>query len=236
MLGFQPLGFGINANRFNPLATSGATIFYYEVKAAGDAASLVDLGPNGYTLTQAVSGARPTFTAVNAAFGGQPTLTSDGVNDELVSATMPLTAPGTSPRWYWFIFSQVVWTGGCLFGGGGGSNHIVFGNTSSPNIRAFNGAAGPLNAGAPISSAKRGILRLGNAVTDQLTIGSVATATGAAYGNNSGTGFALFSGNGGAFGQYSLNRILCKAGVPSAADLNYLDTGAAALFGAGVLA
>lgn len=218
-----------------PLAIKSVPIFaYYEVKAAGDAASLADLGPNGYTLTQATGTKRPVFTATDAILNGQPSLTSDKVDDELVSATMPLTAPGTTPKWYWFIFAQITWSGGCLFGGGGGNNHIVFGNTSSPNLRAFNGALSNLNPGAPLNTAKRGILSLANATTDYLQLGSNKQSA-IALGNTSTTGFAIFSGNGGPYGNYALNRLLITVGEPSKAERDALDIYASTIFTSSVL-
>lgn len=220
---------------FHPLQVTSVPIFaYYEVSAAGDAASLTDRGPNGYHAVQAVSGKRATFSAADALFSGLPSLTSDAVDDELVAASMPLTAPGTVPKWYWFIFAQVAWTTGCIFGGGAGNTHIVYGNGSSPNLRAFNGSNGGLNAGAPVGVAKRGVLKLTNSAADHLLLGESLTSP-VVLGNNSTTGFALFSGNGGAYSRIAMQRLLITIGEPSLAERAALDAGAVALFGASVL-
>lgn len=190
---------------------------------------------NGTQLIQATGANQPTFAATNAAFNGQPTISGDGTNDELV-ASLAIPAPSTTPRFYWFVFSLNAWTGGaCLMGSGGGNTQIIFCNTATPQVRQFNGASGNLNSNATLGTSRVGEALFTNSASDYLKIGNSATVP-FATGNNSAPSWAVFSAGGGGFCNCSYADILITVGAPTNSELARLaNVYAAPRYGSGAL-
>ena len=191
---------------------------------------------NGTVATQGTVAAQPTYSAADVNFNNRPSFTFDGVNDELTVA-LACPAPGTTPRTYWFVFRTLTWVNNtAMFSGTGGTSHVIYHNTASPQIAMFNAVNGANNSGAsaPSGPAKRGRVTFTNAL-DGIVIGSSTTGFGGSTGNNSAASWVIGSFGGAGFCNYALCEILITTGAPSAGELVALDAYATILYGSGVL-
>lgn len=200
-------------------------------QSGGPVTGWPDQSGNGNNLAQ--NSGSPTYTASDAAFGGQPSITFDGVDDDLLGS-FAIPAAGTTPRHYWFVINQLGWTSGdCLFGSNAGLTQLVFQNGISPQCKQYSALVTAANGGAPIGTAKRGRALFTNSASDRLVLGSVSI-TGASAGNNTAANWFLGSASIN-FANFSIAVMLITAGAPNAGELTALDSWATALYGASIL-
>lgn len=169
---------------------------------------------NGLNWVQATGAAQPTLNASDANFGNQASLTFDGVAQEMTLATA-MPAAGTSPRCYWFVFRQISWANNePLFSGAGGTAHIVFQISASPQIGQYNGSNANFTGNAAVGSARIGVASFTNTTSDFLRVGSVTT-TGQNAGNGAAASMVLGSFGGAGFCNYALAELLITVSVPA---------------------
>lgn len=186
-------------------------------------AGLPDQSPNGWNGIQGTAGFQPLWSASDAAYGGRPSITFDGV-DDILDFSLPIPSPGTTPRYYYWFGRQLGWTAGrVLFGGNGGLCQLVFQTGTTPRLAQYNGSSGALAANSPIGTARRDTAIFSNAASDQLILGSIGSVPAIA-GNNSSVDWHI--GGGGAAGQFanwSFSYILIMNRQATAPEIGALD-------------
>lgn len=232
-----------------PVPVSPVTIIPASaVVAAYDAATVVvevgnvvsgvpDQSPNGWN-GMAGFGFQPAWSAADANFGGRPSVTHDGV-DDIIDFTLPIPAPGTTPRYYWFIGRLISWPGvsKVLMGGNGGLCQDILTVTSTPRIGLYNSSSVSTNTNMVLGTARRCTALFSNSASDQLIVGSIG-GTPASAGNASSPDWHI--GGGGAAGQYAnwaWSYILIMNRAATVPELAALDAWALSVgYPAGILA
>jgi hypothetical protein len=199
--------------------------------------AMLDVSGNGFALTQAVAGNRPTIVPAGGP-NANPSVLFDGMGDTLINAILDLPAPGTTPTFYWGVLRQVTFTGGeSLWAAGVAPTFLALLQIGGfAIISQNNGANVNGNAGMTLNSYKRLEAYFSNTVGDYIKGGSV-TSTGASAGNNdAAAGFALGAN---AVGAGSTNIEVCELWIfntlPTALQLAQLEVYAANRYGASVL-
>lgn len=195
----------------------------------------------GTTLSQGTAANQPTYSASDAAFNGRPSLTADGTNDSMTS-TLAIPFPGTTARYYWFIFKAASTVApaanGALFSGNTNQCEQILqmnsGDGDAGKMIAYNATARTTGISTP-ATAKRGTALFTNSTSDRFSLGGTSV-TGTNTGNTQdGTGWGIFS-HGGAdtFFAGSLAEVLILAGAPTAAEQAALDAYAVYLYGSSI--
>jgi len=184
-----------------------------------------DQTSNHRDFTQATGGSQPTYNASDATIGNRPSVATDGVA-QFLDSTWSRPAPGTTPTWMWFIFKQVAWTGNAVLIGDLTVNRFLLQQfTASPQVRSFDGTAGPTTNALAVGTWGRGILQIQNTTADSLKLGSGAPVTGTALGNNVGTGTKIGCNGGGVnFGKATWTEVVITLGVPNATEKTNMDS------------
>lgn len=197
----------------------------------GTASQLTDLSGAGLHYTAATT-ARPAITA--AGLNGRATLLFNGTAN-LMTSTLNLPAPGTTPTFTWMVFRQRTnWVANASIIGGSGANTMRLRQvTASPILDLFNGNNGPDNAGAALNTWVRMRAQAQNTVADYLRLGSTL-ATGIALGNSASIGRQLGGQAGTQFAHLEFAELFYRTSEPSATQLTALDTYAQYYWGTGV--
>ncbi len=192
----------------------------------------LDQSGNGKDYSQGTGAAQPTYNA--AGLGGFPTLTFDGVDDNLASS-LNLAAPVTTPTFIWWIGRQLAWGSGKRWFGGTSNGNIitVTGVTSSPTVQQFCGGAANANSAGVLNSWFRHEAWFNNGTSDYLKIGATSV-TGASAGTGSATGRQLGNGAAASFLNMEIAAIMYFSGLPSAGELSALSAAAVAKYGPSV--
>ena len=193
---------------------------------------------NGTVLTQGTAAAQPTYSASDAAFGGKSSFTADGVNDFLTS-TLAVPAPGTTARYYWFVFkaasTSTPATTNVIFCGNANFCEEVAQLNTNGQHSSYNGVALSTSI-ATVTSARRGEAGFTNSTADFFSYGATSV-TGVNTGNNpDATGWGLFSHGGvDSFWAGSLAEILITGGIPTDSERAALDAYGAVFYGSSIL-
>lgn len=152
----------------------------------------------GKDYAQATGGKQPAYAA--AALNGFPTVTFDGVSDNMTSA-LNLGTPGTTPTYVCGVAKQITWNSARrLFGGtSGGSSIILFQTTGTPQILQFN--TNTVNSCSPslgtwcffecyFSNTTGDFNHWGSTFTTGANAGNSAAGTGREIGSAAGTNFS----------------------------------------------
>lgn len=229
---------GIDGWQQTPLTTitSVPIAFFYDstvLSQSGTVSSWTDLSGNSRHAVQATAGKRPAYAATDAAFGGKPSVTFDGVDDELVT-TVPVPAPGTTPCYYFLVFMTITWTNLARVCGAPVATHLVYMNIGTPQLNQYNGAAVNANTNAAVGSARAVEAYFSNSTNDFLNVGSVASTGGNAL-NGSSTSWAMGSESGANFSNVAFAAALRTDGLPTASERAALKTWASLRYGSVVL-
>ena len=128
---------------------------------------------------------QPTYNATG--LNGRPTLTFDGVND-LLSSSLNLAAPGTTPTWFFFCMKQITWTMlDILLGDGAAQAHLLYQATATPQLSLNSSLDSAHNSAATIGAWVRTEGLFTNSVSDYLKCGATSV-TGTGAGNSASTG------------------------------------------------
>jgi len=203
------------------------------VTQAGTVSQWDDQTANAYHFTQATSGKRPAYTASDATLNNRPTITGDGVDDDLANASIP----NGSSIWISGIVKVVTWVAGRQIWGkntGGTECGDLYMVNSSPNLALYNGTPlANINGGLPEGTWGRVETHLIDSAACYLKLRSTVISTGSA-GGLSATGCALFSSAGATFGNVAIaERVVCS-GKPTAPEITALDAYFTALYGVGL--
>ena len=156
---------GGSAPRRTPLTivTSTQSIAYFDAAlgvtiATGVSAWANQNGIAGRDVTQGTGANQPTYSASDPNFGGQPSLTFDGVNDVLSAASgYPWAAiSGGFQPYFWAVIRQATWVvnNGIWSSSAAGNGFGVLQQlTVTPQLRMFSagGSASNENTGAPVA-------------------------------------------------------------------------------------
>lgn len=194
----------------------------------------------GVVLSQGTAASKPAYGA-DAAFNGRPSFTADGTNDSL-NSTLTVPAPGTTPRYYWFIFkvtsASTPATTNSLFCGKTNICEEVAQLNTTGQLAGYNGTA-LTTALAANTSARMGEAYFSNSTSDRFSIGTNPSnsVTGVNTGNTQdASGWGLFSRGGtDSFFSGSLAEILIMNRDRTAAEFALLSQYAASLYTATVL-
>ena len=164
-------------------------------------AGLPDQSPNGWNGIQSNPSFQPLWSASDAAYGGRPSVTCDGV-DDIIDFSLPIPAAGTTPRHYWWIGKVITWVNGrVLFGGNGGLCQDLLFASATPQLWQYNGVGSVnSNSGSTVGAAKRCRALFTNSVSDRLQCGASSVSGGNA---GNGTSPDWHIGGGGAAAQFS---------------------------------
>lgn len=196
-----------------------------------------DQSGNGFHLLQGTSGAQPTYSAASATYNNRPSLTFDGVDDQLQCASLAIPAPGTTPRQYHMWYRPIAWTvNTAYFGGDATGCQQVFCNTLTPRVQIYNGSFGANNlTGGVVGSIHRLRALFTNSTSDHLVIGSVGS-TGLA-GNLTASIWTLGSNNtAGSFANFEVTEVLITNRAVTTPEELVLQAYATALYTAAVYA
>lgn len=195
-------------------------------------ATLTWTGVKGTVASQSTAGKQPTLNTSDALFNGRKSFTFDGSNDEF-SVALAGPAPGTSPRWYWFILRNIaISVPSFVLCGAGVTSHIIYrqGADAADQLSQFNGAKANTTSNATVGVARRVAVNFTNSVADYVQIGSAKT-TGTNATNNSCASLTLGGdGAAGNFCNFALADWLICAGEPTLAERNALDSAYATAF------
>lgn len=195
-----------------------------------------DLSGNGHNFAQGTAAKQPAYTASGGP-NGFPMINFDGTDDDLVSATPDLPAPGTTNSWFWFVFRQDSWTAGDQpMSSPTASSMILSQNTASPGLVAGNTTLSTLNNGAVVGSFVRGEMFFSNSTNDYLKL-AATSVTGVNLGNlNPAAGYQLGRNPGGTvFADVTFLAFMICAGQPTTAEKNALTAAVTAKYGTSVL-
>lgn len=226
------------------ILANSAVVEYYRTNNVTQTSNSVSAWPDqsGKTAggSQATSGKRPTYTASDPIFNGQPSIKGDGVDDHL-NFTTAIAFPGTTPS-YWLIVAAINTVPGS-YGIVCGSNTNFFdvlginnGTINNAIMRANTPTTSNNNGFGSASVAKLVESYQSNSVNDFLTIGSV-TVSGTSTGNQQdGSGWGLFSHGGTAnFVNASVALVLRCNTLPSTTQRDFLRNYCTSLYGATIL-
>jgi hypothetical protein len=206
------------------IITSVPFAFDYDVAVSARAtgvSQLTNLSSGGAPMLQANPAKQPAYNASDAAFGGGPSATTDGVDDELVAAlTVPLA--GTTPRYYVLVARQLAWVSTRRLFGCPNTTHLLYQNLNSPELSLYNGGAANANNGLVVGGAPRVIEAYFSAsASDFIRIGGGTPVTGASAGpGGGGTSWAIGAQNGSAFSSIAFTRAFATNGLPTVSERN----------------
>lgn len=222
----------------NPLgivtSTTALGIYLSETVTIGTGvSSWTDLSGANRHMTQATGANQPAWSASDAAFNGYPSVTFDGVNDN-VGVTM---ATGVT-TYIWMVLRQISWiSGGFILTDNGGATNVLYdaGGTASPQISQYNGA-GPTNtnSGAAVGSTKRVAAAWTNSNSDFVLAGS-STITGANSGSSTSTTLRIGGTPTTNFANVAVAALFVYPALPSAAERAALDNWGASKYGSSIL-
>lgn len=225
---------------FHKLVTSVPVLFSLQsdmgvtLNGSGVAAWADQTG-NGHHFSQGTAAAQPTYLA--GGLNGLPTITWDGVNDEMSNTTLDLPAPGTTPTYFFAVFRQVSWTNTeiCIAANLGSSFYFRQ-ETATPQMIIGNSATvSTVNAGAAVGSWVRMEAGFTNSVSDFLKL-AATNVTGVNVGNNN-PGAGLFLGRnfaGTLWANMGLAALMACGGIPTAGERSALSAAVTAKYGSGV--
>lgn len=188
------------------------------VTASGDpVGKMLDKSGNGFHLTQATAGNRPTYTVS----GALKFLLFDGTDDRLDSAA-GFTA--TQPWERLSAIRQVSWTDNdWLYGAIGGLFGILYQVSASPNLRLFDGATGTETTGLAVGS--DGVVEeRHNGASSRIRVNKGSFATGDGGSSNSTGGFRIGNGNSGGYANFRMYGFVQRDGTFSATEIDNLTT------------
>ncbi len=235
--GFAPI---ITATDPLTIITSKSPFFFLSadlgVTISTGVSAWADQSINGYNGSQPTGGNQPSYTSSDALFGNRAAVYGNGSTRWISISTWDPPAPGTTPIWFFCIFTQNSWTTGRYLFGGGSSILGVIQSGSSPNILQLNTTPANSNSNGTIGNAYRLEALFNNNTTDYLKIGSTSvTGTNAGNSNSSST-FTLFSRNAGnAPGNFGIACIGAWNGEPTSDEKTALDAWVTSYYGSGVL-
>lgn len=187
---------GATGAPFTPLSITSATLIAYyradSVLLGTGVSTWPDQGPVARHIVQAVGANQPAWSASDAAFGGQASVTFDGVNDRLSNTTdFPWAAVGASFRPYFFgimrhvtwVLNATPWTTNNL-----GTGYELIPQLVTPQMAMFatGGSVVNNNSGVAVGSAGLAECNFTNTAADFLRWGP-STITGAAAGAGAAT-------------------------------------------------
>lgn len=179
----------------------------------GNVSSWTDLSGNGFNAVQAGPTAQPAWNTNDPQLNCMPSLTWDGVNDEL---HYPLTVPDPSvtPRCYIGVLRTNTWTSAnTFFSANGGAVQIMLQVTASPQAKTYNGVYGnPVNM--TLGAAKFFLASFTGSAADQLTIGANTSTANTSTATSAGPCY-IGSYGGGGFAPMKMGIFLVTRGVPT---------------------
>jgi hypothetical protein len=183
-------------------------------------------------LSQGTAANQPLYTASDATINNRPSLTLDGSNDSLSSATLNL--PAASIHIY-SVAQQVSWTlNDILWGGGTGDNYMLIQKVGSPGVEAYNGTLSNINNAMTLGSWFRVQQQFTGTTADFLKIGSTNVSGVNLGGGDPAANWFIGRATTAAFANMKIALQLIISGTPSAGDLSALDAFVTSVYGAGV--
>lgn len=173
------------------------------LQSAGATSQWTDLSGFNRHVTQGTAANMPAWSASDAAFGGKPSITFDGVNDSLDNATdYPWAAVSATFQPYFFgVMRQITWTINATpwTTNNAGSGYELIPQPASPQMAMFTtgGAVVNANSGLTIGSAALVECWFNANTTDFLRCGA-STITGASAGPGASTTILHLGTNGAA--------------------------------------
>lgn len=178
-----------------------------------------DLSGNSKNYIQATGGAQPTWGATSGP-NNTPALTFDGI-DDVLTTTLSLPAPGTTPSWIWLVMKSITFTNtDRIYSAANSSSTITLVQVSpSPSLAIYNGLTVGTNADLAVGTWGAVEAYFSNSTADYVQINDNAKVTGVSAANNSTTGRTLGAGVGTLFGNIGVAEIVYANTLPSAAQL-----------------
>jgi len=175
--------------------------------------------------TNTVNGA-PVYTASDSSFNNLPTVTGDGVDDEIVTSFMP-PDPDVEQTVFYAILKQVTWTNADQFCGAGLNTFGIRQVSASPQLDHLGNASSSANtAGATIGSWAR-VLAQFDPVTCTLWVAGNSASGVVVQTIAAASPLALLSRNAASFGNFALFAFIAWNGMPtgdrSSGELGALD-------------
>jgi hypothetical protein len=182
-----------------------------------------DQNTTANNYVQATGGKQPVYNINDATLNNLPSLTFDGVNDELIDSGFTLPAPGTTPTCILMVAKiNSFTTNGCLVSDSSGvGSGCIIEFPSANNLQLQSGSAT-----SSVSTATNTWVRIRANLTDStadlLRVGATQT-TGNNSGNTINAGRAIASAGGLAFGNITVFELVYLNYIPSATQLAAYD-------------
>lgn len=213
-LGVTPAMVGVTPAVATPVALTGAATGLFLAWSAGASVSadswkatcagLADQSGNTKDYSQASSAKQPIITI---GLNGKVGLLGDGV-DDVLSSTLTLVAPGTTPYTVFLVGRVITWTSGKRIIGstaapnGTGSIDMV---TATPQLNQTGGAGfGNASNGMVVGSFAALTSYFSGTIADFLRCGSLASVTGTTAGSAASAGRDIYSAGGANFSNFEL--------------------------------
>ncbi len=165
---------------FPPLVCLDTSVPGTITQAGGVASAWSD--PMSVVSATAAGSARPAYSASDAAFNNQPSLTGDGVDDTM-ALVLDRPAPLTQATFIFAVVRSISHTANDALWGAASNTMVVNQGAASPNLLIRNTAAGTNNGGLAVGTAGAIAAYYDGTTAAYLRIGSGAKATGVDVGN-----------------------------------------------------
>lgn len=153
-----------------------------------------DLSVNARHYTQLTPANQPTYQITGGPNSQAAIKLTSSPATSLRNSSFLLPAPGTTPTTIWSILRTETWGSAArMIAGDSPASHMLWNNSSSPNIGAFN-ETNILNSGAPVGTWARAEVYFSNSVSDYFRL-NTTKVTGTNLGNRASAAGGRFIGD-----------------------------------------